>query len=156
MKADISDEWRAFILNTRESVCEKLGVSGHRLICDCFCDVLGTDIEEIKQRSRMPDIVLKRHIICWAVKNLSPMSFTQTGFILERDHSTIIFASKRVFNLLSNKSWGDDYVKTVVTEAITKIRSELKINEVEYVSKEEYLKALDVIHRYQAQQKLTT
>jgi hypothetical protein len=155
LNADISQELKVFILDTREELCDKLGISSTDIVITHFCAHMDASFEELAKQNRKGEYVLKRQILGWAIRNLSPLSFAQTGFKMGRDHATIMYSSKKVFNLLSEETWGDEDVKQLIINAINSIRDEVAMKEFKLVTKQEYLKALDIVHRYQIQNNLT-
>ena len=154
LKADINDELKVFILDTRESLCDKLGISSADLVINHFCAYMETPFDKLAENNRKGKYVLQRQILGWALRNLTPLSYAQAGFKMGRDHATIMYSDKKVFNLLSDSTWGDEDVKELVIHAMKAIREELDVKEFKLVTKQEYLSALDIVHRYQIQNNL--
>ena len=56
------------------------------------------DIDEAAIRSgrRQPDVVLARQVLCHLARRLTPLSPSQIGAALRRDHSSVVHAERKI------------------------------------------------------------
>lgn len=74
----------------------------HVEIIDKICQITGCDVKHIKGKRRDGNIVETRHLICFILHSdrYLRLFLTQIGAILNRHHSTIIYAINHVKNLI--------------------------------------------------------
>lgn len=66
-------------------------------------DVLNIPEAEIKGKSRKSKVVIARHIYCYIARNKTNYTLKYIGFLINRDHSSVIHASKNIYSFLSLK-----------------------------------------------------
>lgn len=66
-------------------------------------DVLNIPEAEIKGKSRKAEVVIARHIYCYIATNKTNYTLQYIGFLINRDHSSVIHASKNIYGFLSLK-----------------------------------------------------
>ena len=66
-------------------------------IMGIVCDVFGVSKEDVVGRTRHREVVVARHTYCFLCSKLDPMgTLKRVGMSIDRDHSTVLHAIKKV------------------------------------------------------------
>lgn len=81
------------------------GYSGKfEIIKRIVLDHYSLEVEAIKNTSRTPINVMARQLICYFTKALTPAKLIWIGYMIQRDHTTVIHGIKAIENRLSYDS----------------------------------------------------
>lgn len=67
-------------------------------ICDIVCKDEGVNLEDLKNNSRVSDLVYARQLIIYLSKELKVGTYESIGRVFGRDHATALYACKSIKN----------------------------------------------------------
>lgn len=118
--------------------------------------------KEIKSKTRKREVLILRQLVIWILEFCTYHSHENIGKILNRNQSIVVNSSTKIFNMLSNKKYGDKEFKKEVYKFLKKVYLILveKGNEIDKLNKKEkeitiheYKKAISIVYLFELQQK---
>ena len=79
------------------------------------CSYYGQDIEDVKSKSRLSELIEVRQMYCYLAKVRHYHKCKHTGNLINRDHSSVVHSAKAIENQFSinNKKVREDYIAIV-------------------------------------------
>lgn len=96
-------------MNKKETIKELL---------DEYCNNVRVRAIELIEPNRKSDIVLKRHLIMYLLRQAGIFSFGEIAAIFQRDHATVIHACKSISNRMDT---GDEDLLNLLQELSLKL-----------------------------------
>lgn len=78
-------------------------------------------VEQMRSKSRKPNIVLARQVYCHIARNDFKNTYTSIGEAILKHHATIIYAIRCIDSLISIDQFDDNVRKRIVFESIKEI-----------------------------------
>lgn len=88
-------------IRQNDIVSIKVKVHIERII-EKICDVTGINPTTLSMRTRKREIVDARHIYCYIAKRETSLSLSKIGEPINRDHTSVLHAIKKIRNLKNN------------------------------------------------------
>jgi chromosomal replication initiator protein len=96
-----------------------------KIIQDIVCDFFGLTMEDLKQRSKRDEIKHPRQVMCYFLITNTSMTLQAIGRIFDRDHTTVIYAKRKIEDLSLYDSSVKEEVEIIgkrVRDALDKYR----------------------------------
>jgi chromosomal replication initiator protein len=77
-----------------------------QIIIQEVCKYSGMEFAEVLTKCRKREYVEPRQLICYLLRQLTPLSTGQIGILLRRDHSTVIAGSVNIERLIKYNGFG--------------------------------------------------
>jgi chromosomal replication initiator protein len=97
-----------------------------KIIQDVVCEFYGLTLEAIKQKSRKAEIAHPRQVLSYFLMMNTAMTFQSIGRIFGKDHTTVIYAKRRIEDLTFSDPMVKDEVETIkkrIKEALDEYKS---------------------------------
>lgn len=151
-KADLDPELKTLVLKIRKfSFSNRIDLS--QIIKDKISEVLNVEWSNLLTKSRKRELVETRRIAAWCLRCLVPISLEEVAENIGRDHSTVLYHTKYIFDDLSSEVYGKADTKMIIRKIVSEVDKEMDFKSFmqKDVSDELYKKALAIVNRYLCQ-----